>query len=273
MGWNLRPRDLGGTQVMLLSINPSLLGYLNEFNTLSHAHSVPGTPNRPQFSTISEWIYDWSTCLSFLGLLKSSFISYMNDTWKNSVLMTWLSNQKIHTRTLTHTPHEAQLKPCFNATSIAAREAPLRGLHVSILDENWWEEGTNGSGKKKYTTKNGRNTKGKEYNTWAEWARTKTNSSTYRQIRLSKSCQFIFKTRNWSIFNHQIPRLQKLQKHQIGDAIMSTRNCPSPSCFHHSWDYHFSRTWWLCKGLSLLINQAWLLQGWCDLIIPKGTPR
>lgn len=254
MGWNLRPRDLGGTQVMLLSINPSLLGYLNEFNTLSHAHSVP--PNRPQFSTISEWIYDWSTCLSFLGLLKSSFTGYMNDTWKNAVLMTWLSNQNIHTRTLTHTPHEAQLKPCFNATSIAAREAPLRGLHVSILDET------------------GETRRGKS--TWG-WMRNKNkNSSTYRQIRL---------VHHASSYSKQaiVPASLKASTSKFrGFKSCRTTRLAMPSCppgivraraVNHSWDYHFSRTWWLCKAVSLLINQAWVLQGWCDLIIPKGTPR
>jgi hypothetical protein len=51
---------------MLLSINPSLLGYLNEFNTLSHAHSVPPTDRnlalfRSGF-TIDQHVYPFLDC-------------------------------------------------------------------------------------------------------------------------------------------------------------------------------------------------------------------
>ena len=78
---------------------------------------------------------------------------------------------------------------------------------------------------------NGRNTKGKEYLGLNEEQKQKLKH--IQANTLSTSCQFIFKTSNCSsIFesiNQQIPRLQKLQNHQIGDAIMSTRNCPSSS--------------------------------------------
>lgn len=156
-------------------------------------------------------------------------------------------------------PHEAQLKPCFNATSIAAREAPLRGLHVSILD---------------LQQKTGETRRGKS--TWGWMSKNKNKLKHIQANTLSTSCQFIFKT-------SEIEASLKVSTTKFrGFKSCRTTRLAMPSCppgivraraVDHSWDYHFSRTWWLCKGVSLLINQAWLLQGWCDLIIPKGTPR